>query len=384
MTVSTDETSDNEYKASTDERSLPKKVSYVPKPEGQAVLKQLKDRMEQKCPEKSREYDIYENLPTKVPDSKMSVPDFISVLMSRPPDTLKKVIPMIRRSVKQGSSFTGEGGKDEVPIETIIAPQSKNIEQEEESFSDLGQPISKQLPTSESAGTFIEQVNISEQEKMVVAHKKNYSKTKIIFEQEPSSTTTIGRNQSTSETNVSSQESSQKSKDTTSIKDESKRNPDSDSSKQNKNSDEFTVMTVLVHGNTSPFGDTSKCINALEVARNGRYKDEADLFCENSYPQRPPYDSDGENYKKPSSNHKKNPVDSSNSDTITSKTLSTGEVKCHCSVSSGELHICRDPKHKTVRKKKKYAFKKKTYFNNWVTYYVTNDGLNDSSWSSYN
>lgn len=434
LTISSDST-DVESKSnliSKSELSM-KKKSYVSKPENQAVLKQLRDKMEQKYPEKNKEYNIYEHLPAKTDDD-LNVPDFIGGLMEHHTETLQKVIPMIRQSVRRGTSFTAMGtveSKLKTPQESIttkkqfehdskaelrIPPEGtelklettldqKQFEAKQSSaaalssgsatktpkgttseqkrsvpsrtlFEPLKQRLEKQKNIAKPTYSTSKDEHIRKQAEIIMAQKLDSEQSGMVVTEDPlaqpethSFEKKFVNDIAKTASNIVNQEDSLSE----------------DSSKQ-----KFTVLSVHIHGDSPPLGVPPKYINALKVAKNGRYKDEAHLFCENYFQNIPCYSS-REKMKKNS--FKENFLESSNSETITSKMLSKGEVNCHCSVSSGELHICKEnnvveKKQKNVitsRKKKPSVYSKRTYFNNWITYYVKNEPvINDSSWSSSN
>lgn len=401
-----------------------KKKSYVTKPENQAVLKQLREKMEQKCPEKSREFNIYEHLPSQVPaDSGLDVPDFISNLMDHKADTLQRVIPLIRQSVKRGTSISALGGvesKTKTPQEASssrkqfefkkgpsahprIPPEGTelNLETPEATL-----PEDKQYVTKESSAIKPEKYKTFEQNRSAhkrtmfepvkkrIAKQKNtqkptdkVSKDHIREQAEIIMSQKLDSEQSgmvvTQDPLVKSENHSfEKSLVHEVLKDASKIVNQGSTSSEEGSKKTFTVLTVHVHGDSPPSAISPKYISALKVAKNGRYKDEADLFCENNY-QEIPGCVPQEKTKKNS--FKENFLESSNSETVTSKLFSIGEVNCHCSVSSGELHICKESIDKKQKElKKKSIYRKRTYFNNWITYYVKNEHVNDSSWSSSN
>ncbi|KAG5890006.1 hypothetical protein JTB14_032629 [Gonioctena quinquepunctata] len=135
----------------------------------------------------------------------------------------------------------------------------------------------------------------------------------------------------------------------------------------------------------------------LRIGKNGRYKDEENMFCESNAPKyenllhkkfgnvsRDPYNSNLN-------------LDSSNSDTIThtDRITSEGEVRCECSVSIGEMHPCKargrfsssrfKGQRPLVAEEHVFPFRRRrTYFNNWITYYMNRNvvSLNDSSSTS--
>ncbi|XP_050300456.1 uncharacterized protein LOC126738979 isoform X2 [Anthonomus grandis grandis] len=185
----------------------------------------------------------------------------------------------------------------------------------------------------------------------------------------------------------------------------------------------------------------------LELAENGRYKDEQDLFTQIPYPisteqskkidllyqqtknalhdSRPPlhFNHLDEEVKRdkyafiPRRKLKKYSPDQSNSDTVTSTSLSEGEIGCRHTISIGEVHVCRHrPQCPKARKRvlnrgnltlspssatprpylsrqlpKKFDLndpsvsieQRRTYFNNWVTYYVKPQEVYQSSTSNF-
>lgn len=136
--------------------------------------------------------------------------------------------------------------------------------------------------------------------------------------------------------------------------------------------------TPLIDHNT-PAGDNLECSrnNYLKLHSNGRYADEAELFCSPSYPK----------YENIPFQKKQAYTATIHTDTP-SESSSEGEIKCHCSTSIGEIHLCRYARNIKARAQylKKHPDKllkyemgdpnvnvigKKVYNSNWVAYYVT-------------
>lgn len=384
LTISTDtsdtETEDTHVRQPSYQSHASTRQSYIPNIEEQATLKQIKTKINDKIPQQSRDVDIYAKLSKTATDDEVAVPEFVSVLISRSPATLQKVIPMIRKSVKLRSSLFGTNtdsedvnvSKKAVRHEDVISPAKEFSEQ---ILSIHAHEIVSKPGTSSS--------------KQVKSHTKPEGKKRVSKPKTAEKNTILTKDalRKKEEDNIKP-DSNIISKSSTSNTEKDLKDPNNDSSKENKYSNDFSVMAVHVHGDSLLLSNPADYINALEVTQNGRYKDEATLFCQNDYPEYSPYYSNRE-YTKMSLNYKEMILDSSNSDTIASKTLSDGEVKCHCSVSSGELHRCKgnnvlEARQNTVlsrTKKKKYPYKKRSYFNNLVTYYIKNDHtVNDSSW----
>lgn len=368
LTVSTENSdTESEHNHATKSDVESSKKDFTTKPENQAVLRQLRDKIEQKCPEKNKNYNIYDKLPQAAPDSKLSVPGYICDIMSHPPDTLKKVIPIIRGTVKQHASLTS----NEEVLKTISAPETSFSE--EVLFSKSLSKANKWTPSSE--------LGVSEPTKEEGQQNSDSKQaSKLRTEQKPVT--------ESDQNNV---------KDNTLDEDESISFEDyvivsKDASSEEQDIKKYTVMTVQVHGDSIPLKSHSAQINVLEVAKNGRYKDEEHLFCENGSQEYTCNSPRGRLEDVCLHCQQEQYLQSSNSDTITTKTLSTGEIKCNCSVSSGEVHFHNDDmfferklKLLPSSKKKSYAIRKRTYFSNWVTYFVKNDNfVNDSSWSSSN
>ncbi|KAL1510046.1 hypothetical protein ABEB36_004702 [Hypothenemus hampei] len=154
----------------------------------------------------------------------------------------------------------------------------------------------------------------------------------------------------------------------------------------------------------------------LELSNNGRYKDEEDLFVQlpHTLIREPEPTNDIEvtldKFKTiPKQQLKNYSQDMSHSDTVTSSnSVSEGEILCTHSVSNGEIHICH-PQRPLVRniltrKNNPQTFqshslvfkkfdlndpnlkieRKRNYFNNWITYYVTPSDRYENTVSSYN
>lgn len=152
---------------------------------------------------------------------------------------------------------------------------------------------------------------------------------------------------------------------------------------------DFDVLPVQISGNFIS-RDQDFC-NPLAQGENGRYKDEENLFreIEKLRHKRKRL----EFFMKPRNKHTHpNPI---NSDTMsTDKSISEGEVKCHCCISLGEVHRCRFQKHAFDRSPRrsfeldgfKTVRQKRTYFNNCITYYVndTSSSINNTSISTSN
>lgn len=335
-------------------------------------------------------------------------------MVTHSPETLQKVIPLIRQSVKCGTSLlaietkqksSGESSFDtkstlKTTEETTL--KEKQPEGEQNSTAALTEDAVVQTTTetapdqkhSVSKPTLFKPLkkkekNMPKQTKSISKDEHTQKQADIIMAQKLDSeqsgmVVTEDPLQISAKYAVSKDFIDDVVKDAARIVNQEDSLADDDSINRR-----FTVNTVHIHGDSPPIGLSPKYINALKVAKNGRYQDEANLFCENYYqeiPRRSPKE------KKKKNSFKENVLESSNSETITSQALSKGELKCHCSVSSGELHVCKEnnveEKAKnaiTCRKKKSCAYRKRTYFNNWITYYVKNDHvINDSSWSSSN
>lgn len=341
-----------------------KKVFLPSNLESQAMMKQLRNKMEQKCPEESWEVSIYDNLSIKSSKAGVNVPEFIGGLMTRSCEQLEKVIPLIRKSVHKRSSVLPSYRKKS-ETEREETDQIKKIFAEEENAINKEDIINS--PTNDTSPRRIsqEQINIystTDYKAERVQLKKVNNKSEKILSQNDKIITK------------------------TKVKNEEKNRYDSTENKKP------TVSSVHVHGDFLPLTKADKFLNVLEVSHNGRYVDEANLFCDTVHQRRFPYYTVTDKNIKEYLTEKMNLLDLSTSDIFTLKSLSKGDVKCKCSGSSGELHICKcenyiksEQRRSKIlpKKRKKTALKKRTYFNNWITYFVRNDqDLNDSSWNS--
>lgn len=337
LTLSSSASDSEKPTDNTIEQSTPQNFHVQTSTEKQATFRQLKEKFNQQ--HKENQVDIYENLPVSVSgEDVLCVPEFVSVLVSHPPDVLNKVIPMIRKSrplhfIKNAKNDRQQNATTSSHPDTLNADSIQTCKK-----------IAKPTSDVKISLTELNHENVKELEK-----------------------------------DIPNAQDQEKQMSLLRTKERNRESKDKD--------DNFTVMTLEMQGNTLKAEPLIIYPSALEIAQNGRYIDEADLFCENIYTNHAPCESAKENVKKNVLPH--NIVDSSNSDSITSYSLSDGEVKCHCSVSSGEIHKCskRDgslfsKQNPIVTSKPKHIVKKLNYFNNWVTYYVSNDEVNDSSWYS--
>ncbi|XP_030745559.1 uncharacterized protein LOC115874530 [Sitophilus oryzae] len=194
-------------------------------------------------------------------------------------------------------------------------------------------------------------------------------------------------------------------------------NLDVKSSKNDKN-----VNYCFVEGPSSP--PLSLQFSPLQLAKNGRYKDEENLFAptisllptpsQQTYTKHDTHSIRDKEIQRlrllaiARNRLRRFSPDTSNSDTITTNSLSEGEIRCKHSVSNGELHLCNTRPIKSVRLKRniltnKYDLlssrkwrhfdfcdptvtieERRNHFNNWVTYYIKQqERINDSSNSSY-
>nr|XP_023024398.1 uncharacterized protein LOC111512496 [Leptinotarsa decemlineata] len=262
--------------------------------------------------------------------SNIAVPTFISGLVETTTSNLKKVIPHIRRSVRVGKSDIRQSavfaGKSSSKLEGMVEGGSQNL----------------------SSGSRDKGKRKSSQKEVRKNSKISSYLPKIDDERE-------------------------------------------------LNNHNYNVSPVLIQGDAMPrrYFEKPPERSPLHAEKNGRYRDEEDLFCESNCPK----------YEKlihekfravPASLYKsKLNLDSSNSDTITNseRVLSEGEVRCECSVSIGEFHACRR-KRSPSKFRRPHSFlaeergaeirKRRTYFNNWVTYYLNKNTLplHDSSSTS--
>lgn len=177
--------------------------------------------------------------------------------------------------------------------------------------------------------------------------------------------------------------------DTSFFKKESSKKCDviNDDNKFKKNSklkpskEDYTVLSVQVHGDCVPNSSTLMDSH-LKLGKNGRYKDEENLFCDN-YPKLTNLALRRRALKTiPRYSHfNKHKLDSSSCDTVSvDPSLSEGEVKCHSNVSIGEVH--RRPRqdqfskfrqkvmHKNQGSQAGVIRERRTYFNHWITYYI--------------
>ncbi|KAH1027107.1 hypothetical protein HUJ05_000675 [Dendroctonus ponderosae] len=163
----------------------------------------------------------------------------------------------------------------------------------------------------------------------------------------------------------------------------------------------------------------------LELGKNGRYRDEENLFAQVPHPKivKPVKElkipQRDQEIARPRPRHQLHRFlpDTSNSETVTSNSLSEGEVRCKHSVSNGEIHPCRSRwpprRQRTILTKRNFPLplthheahnrgtlgkfnlddpklaieQRRNYFNNWVTYYVKPQdhgrGTSDSLTSKY-
>lgn len=311
-----------------------RKKSLGMRRESMAILKTLKEKMDLKLTGTPKGYDDFlDSLPeTESVDSALPVPQFISTLTDKRDETIRKLLPVLRKSVQTHISQNMISNQDEI---AAAEPKDSN--------------------------SITDQV----QNKMELKQKLNDEE----------------KNISDVENNSKSKKASSSSNGTSEYKNGRA------STNSNQHSENFTVLPVsCAHGDSLYLKNDSEYINALEIAQNGRYKDEAELFCERSVPVPPEYFSRNGTFNKHLGDHIGHDLSSSKSDVTTVTSLSAGEVTCQCSVSNGEIHSCAgqlvlDSKEKSLfshKKKNDCAFMKTTYFNNWLTFYVQNDRrLND-------
>ncbi|XP_018579474.2 uncharacterized protein LOC108917397 [Anoplophora glabripennis] len=171
------------------------------------------------------------------------------------------------------------------------------------------------------------------------------------------------------------------------------------SSKAKQSKNDFTVLSMQIHGDCVP-NDSNLMNSHLKLGKNGRYKDEENLFCENrpkvaSLPLRRRMLKNT-----PRSNYvNKYAFDSSSGDALSVEpSFSEGEIKCHSSVSIGEVH--RKPQldhfskfrpkitHNNPSSDANVIRERRTYFNHWITYYINKNAriplLSQSSSTSSN
>lgn len=164
-----------------------------------------------------------------------------------------------------------------------------------------------------------------------------------------------------------------------------KQNKDLPAKNANKEVKTYAIREVIRSSPTPPIdhntpaGDNLECSrnNYLKLHLNGRYEDEAELFCPPSYPK----------YEDIPTERKQAYTATIHTDTTT-ESSSEGEIKCHCSTSIGEIHLCRYARNIKARAQylKKHPEKflryemgdpkvnvigKKVYNSNWISYYVT-------------
>lgn len=357
-----------------------KKGLFSSNPESRAVLKQLRNKMEQKCPEEPWEINIYDNLPKESSDKPVFVPEFLGGLMSRSREDLEKVIPLIRRSVQQRTSISTSKRRKSITKQHLSAQTANVITEPEELIT------KKEVISNTVNGTFVnktshDEINVNPLTDLNSIYEREQMKNVPCYDEHITKSAQVDDGSS----NNLRQEDNLISRTVNSINDKNSENNIYDS--PTVNNTKPTVMSVHVHGDFLSFAEVNKFINALEVTQNGRYKDEANLFCETTYQKIPSNSNSTERDINQSITSNNNFFDISTSHIVTSKSLSKGEVKCKCSVSSGELHICKDNDIESQKKtnvlsqkiQRKHSFKR-TYFKNWITYYVKNDpDLNDSS-----
>ncbi|KAH0998792.1 hypothetical protein HUJ04_003320 [Dendroctonus ponderosae] len=158
----------------------------------------------------------------------------------------------------------------------------------------------------------------------------------------------------------------------------------------------------------------------LELGKNGRYRDEENLFAQVPHPKivKPVKElkipQRDQEIARPRPRHQLHRFlpDTSNSETVTSNSLSDGKVRCEHSVSNGKIHRCRSRwpprRQRTILTKRNFPLplthheahnrgalgkfnlddpklsieQRRNYFNNWFTYYLKPQDVYESTTSN--
>lgn len=156
---------------------------------------------------------------------------------------------------------------------------------------------------------------------------------------------------------------------------------DKKNSKSKHSTEDQTVLSVQIHGDCLP-RNANLIDSHLKLAKNGRYKDEENMFCDNyskltNLALRRRVVKNVPKY----SQVNKHMLDSSSCDTVSVEpSLSEGEVKCHSSLSVGEVpkrpqlnqfsKIRQKVMYKNQGSEANLIRERRTYFNHWITYYI--------------